>query len=123
MPEEYPASMFLNLHRAWREGFIVCECFGTTVGFLVGSMSGPKKARILIIAVLEPYRCKGIGTALMEAFTNACGMRGIRSIELEVRVSNRNAIRFYQKHGYRIIDIIPRFYRDGEDGYKMWRAL
>lgn len=123
MPESYPPSMFLELHNIWRDGFLVCEYFGPTVGFVVGTLSGIRTARILVIAVLEPYRCKGIGTALMTEFTNACGMKGISSIELEVRKSNKGAARFYTKHGYQVIDVLPRFYKDGEDGLKMWRNL
>lgn len=123
MTEKYPPSLFLELHNLWREGFLVCEYFGSVAGFIVGSMSGVSTARILVIAVLKPYQCKGIGTALINEFTNACGMKGISDIELEVRKSNKEAIRFYTKHGYQVIDVIPHFYKDGEDGYKMWRTL
>ncbi|UCD92904.1 MAG: GNAT family N-acetyltransferase [Methanobacteriota archaeon] len=123
MQEKYPASMFLELHNIWREGFFICEYFGSTVGLIVGTLSGFRTARILVIAVLEPHRCKGIGTALLNEFTNACGMKGLSNIELEVRKSNKGAIKFYEKHGYQVIDIIPHFYNDGEDGFKMLRNL
>lgn len=123
MPEKYPTSMFLELHNIWREGFLVCEYFGSTVGFIVGTLSGFRTARILVVSVLEPQRCKGIGTALLNEFTNACGLKGLSNIELEVRKSNKGAIKFYTKHGYQVIDIIPHFYKDGEDGYKMLRNL
>lgn len=115
--------MFLGLHDFWREGFIVCDYFGTTVGFVVGTTSGPKTGRILVIAVLGSHRSRGIGSALIREFTNACAMKGLNNIELEVRVSNKEAVRFYTKHGYQITGVIQKFYKDGEDGYKMWRSL
>ncbi len=123
MKEVYPDSMFLEIHNLWGSGFVVSEYSGQTVGFVASVKSGPKTARILVIAVLEPFRRQGIGSALMRAFTNECGLRGISNIELEVRQSNKPAIAFYLKHGYQIIDVITGFYKDGEDGYKMWKTL
>jgi len=38
-------------------------------------------------------------------------------------VSNATAIRFYQRYGFQIAGTLPRFYTDGEDGYKMMRHL
>ncbi len=123
MREKYPASMFLEIHNMWGGGFIVCDYSGQTVGFIAPMRSGPGTARILVLAVLEPFRNRGIGSALLNAFTNECGLKGLKNIELEVRPSNKTAIRFYMKHGYQVIDTIPGFYKDGEDGYKMWRTL
>jgi len=123
MKEEYPASMFLEIHNRWGEGFIVSDFSGQTVGFIAAMRPAPRTARILVIAVLEQFRCQGIGSALIDAFTNECGLKGLSNIELEVRESNKQAIRFYMKHGYQVIDVLPRFYKDGEDGYKMWRSL
>jgi ribosomal-protein-alanine N-acetyltransferase len=123
MKEEYPASMFFEIHKHWREGFIVSDYSGQTVGFIAPLRSGPKRARILVLAVLEPFRNQGIGSALITAFTNECGLRGMSDIELEVRESNKVAIRFYTKHGYQIIDVLPKFYKDGESGLKLVRSL
>lgn len=123
MKEKYPASMFLEIHNIWGDGFIVSDYSGQTVGFIAPVMSGPRTARILVIAVLKPFRGQGIGSALLSAFTNECGLKGMANIELEVRQSNKPAIRFYMKHGYQVIDTIHGFYKDGEDGYKMWKTL
>lgn len=123
MKEEYPASMFLEIHNHWRDGFIVSDYFGSTVGFIAPIRVGQKRARILVLAVLETFRCQGIGSELMDAFTNECGLRSMSVIELEVRESNKSAIRFYKKRGYEVVDILPKFYKDGEDGLKMLRNL
>ncbi len=45
-------------------------------------------------------------------------MKGNRSLKLEVRQSNSDAIRFYEKLGFRKNRIIPDFYQD-EDALEM----
>jgi len=77
----------------------------------------------LMLAVRERVRRQGIGSALMDAFLKECAMRGARSVELEVRKSNEAAIQFYTRYGFQITNVLPRFYTDGEDGFKMRRHL
>jgi ribosomal-protein-alanine N-acetyltransferase len=86
-------------------------------------MNADAHARILMFAVSAPFRRQGIGRQIMDAFVQACAMRGLRRIELEVRVSNDEAIRFYKRYGFELAGVLPKFYTDGEDGYKMVRHL
>lgn len=121
--ENYPTSIYLDIHKWWREGFLVAEFAGNPIGFLAAVIPNDGQARILMLAVVPGYRSRGIGSMLMDAFVQACGMRGLRRIELEVRISNDAAIRFYQRYGFSIVHTLPAFYTDGEDGYKMIREL
>ena len=121
--ENYPTSLYLDIHRWWRDGFLVADLEGHPVGFVASVISADGQARVLMFAVSVGVRRRGIGTAMMNAFVQACGMRGLRRIELEVRVSNDEAIRFYKRYGFEIAQVLPRFYTDGEDGYKMVRHL
>lgn len=121
--ENYPTSLYLDIHRWWREGFLIADLEGQPVGFLASVISSDAQARILMFAVAAGYRGRGIGTQLMNAFVQTCGSRGIRRLELEVRKSNQGGIRFYQRYGFEIGFILPTFYTDGEDGYKMYRTL
>lgn len=121
--ENYPMSLYLDIHRWWREGFLVAEDGGRVVGFLAAVVSAPQQGRILMLAVLQAWRRKGVGGALMDVFVKECAMRGMRSLELEVRKSNTDAIRFYTRYGFQITNVLPRFYTDGEDGFKMRRHL
>lgn len=123
MKENYPDSMFLEIHNLWGDGFIVADYSGHTVGFISSIRSGPKTARVLVIAVLEGFRGQGIGSSLLDAFTKECALNGLSNIELEVRQSNKAAIRFYTKHGYEATGVLRGFYKDGEDGYRMWKTL
>jgi len=121
--ENYPTSIYLDIHKWWREGFLVADLAGNPIGFLAAVIPNDGQARILMLAVVAGYRSRGIGSLLMDAFVQACGLRGLRRIELEVRKSNEAAIRFYQRCGFSIVHTLPGFYTDGEDGYKMIREL
>ncbi len=121
--ENYPTSLYLDIHRWWRDGFVVADQDGHPVGFLAAVISAEGQARVLMFAVAVGFRSHGIGTQLMNAFIQTCGLRGIRRIELEVRRSNEAGIRFYRRYGFDIGYVLPSFYTDGEDGYKMLKAL
>jgi [ribosomal protein S18]-alanine N-acetyltransferase len=121
--ENYPTSLYLDIHRWWRDGFLVADLDGHPVGFLAAVLSADGQARVLMFAVTSGFRRRGFGGQMMNAFLQACGMRGIRRIELEVRISNDEAIRFYKRYGFEISQALPKFYTDGEDGYKMIKHL
>lgn len=121
--ENYPSSLYLDIHRWWRDGFLVAEETGGIVGFLAAVVNAPQTTRILMLAVYGPWRRRGIGSVLMDAFLKECGMRGIRAVELEVRKSNEAAIRFYMKFGFQTTNLLLKFYTDGEDGFRMRRHL
>lgn len=121
--ENYPTSLYLDIHRWWRDGFLVADRDGHPVGFIAAVINADDQARILMFAVSAPFRRQGIGRQIMDAFVRACAMRGLRRIELEVRVSNDEALRFYKQYGFEKAGILPKFYTDGEDGFKMVRHL
>ena len=121
--ENYPTSLYLDIHRWWRDGFLVADRDGHPVGFLSAVINADGQARVLMFAVSAGSRRQGIGRLMMDAFVRSCAMRGLRRIELEVRVSNEEAIRFYKRYGFEIAQLLPKFYTDGEDGYKMIKHL
>ena len=117
--ENYPTSLYLDIHRWWRDGFLIGDLDGHPVGFLAAVISSDGQARILMFAVSAGWRRRGFGRQIMDAFVQRCAMRGLRRIELEVRISNEEAIRFYKRYGFDIAAVLPKFYTDGEDGFKM----
>ncbi len=117
--ENYPTSLYLDIHRWWRDGFLIGDLDGHPVGFLAAVISSDGQARILMFAVSAGWRRRGFGRQIMDAFVQMCGMRGLRRIELEVRISNEEAIRFYKRYGFDVAAVLPKFYTDGEDGFKM----
>jgi len=120
--ENYPSSIYFDIHRWWRDGFLVADLDGNPVGFLAAVIPNDGQARILMLAVSTGLRGRGIGATLMNAFLANCEVRGLRRIELEVRISNLDAIRFYRRFGFEIVGTLPHFYTDGEDGYRMARS-
>ena len=73
----------------------------------------------MLFGVLPEYRNAGIGKQLLDALRMRSMFEGQRSIELEVRISNVSARRFYRRNGFIEVDILSGYYRDGGDGVRM----
>ena len=97
---------------------IVADIGGKVVGYIALVDYG-REAKIISFAVKREFRGKGIGTKLLKTAIERCKQRGKERILLEVRVSNTTAQRLYKKNGFKIIDVIPNYYDDGEDAYLM----
>jgi len=97
---------------------IVADIGGRVVGY-IALMDLGKDSKIISFAVKREFRRKGIGTKLLKSAIERCKQRGKERILLEVRVSNTVAQRLYKKNGFKIIDVIPNYYNDGEDAYLM----
>ncbi len=79
---------------------------------------------ILNVATAEEHRKKGFGARLIEAAVGYAAEQDIRLLLLEVRKSNRAAIRLYRKFGFSIMGIRPNYYAVGnEDALLMMLAL
>jgi ribosomal-protein-alanine N-acetyltransferase len=121
--ESYDGGLFLQLGDLYPEGFIVCESQQGIEGFLLGVVERAYEARILILAVDERARGKGIGARLVKLFEERFLHRAIRRVNLEVRIHNENAIRLYEKLGFEKRKVLPRYYADGEDAYLMTKLI
>ena len=76
------------------------------------------------LAVLQPYRRKGLAAALMKQLHyHLEEAYGAGAVGLHVRKSNAAACRLYQHYGYQIDLTIPGYYQDGEDAYFMKKPL
>jgi len=93
-------------------------------GGFKGLIGGWRVGHLVSIAVLKPYRGRGIGKALLKETIDALeNIYDVEAIYLEVRVSNSTAIRLYEKFGFRKARIAYKYYRDGEDAYIMVKRL
>lgn len=54
------------------------------------------------LEVLDEARNCGIGSRLLEAVENYCRSRGVARLALMTPVTNRDAIRWYHKRGFRV---------------------
>ena len=76
------------------------------------------------IAVREPWRGRGIGSALIGEVLEGASARGAERLFLEVREGNRAARSLYRRHGFREAGRRPDYYRDPrEDAIVMARTL
>lgn len=113
--DPYDVFFLLNLHELYPESFLVAEKNGVVVGYVIARTIG-RKGHIIAIAVEPKYRRQGIGRALMKSATHVLKSHGAQELFLEVRASNKDAIEFYEKLGFRRAQVIPKYYADGEDG-------
>ncbi len=119
LSENYNPTIFIDLYPYWPDGFEVLEIEGRVIGFVFGILLSRSDARILMLAVDTRLRGRGLGTVLYREFHRQCALKGIRTITLEVRVSNHIAIRFYQKMGFQVTGRVANYYTNGEDAFRM----
>ena len=84
---------------------------------------GGRVGHIISICVDPDSWGRGIGSMLLERIEELFRDRNTCKSILEVRVSNRRAIDFYEKRGYRIDGVIRGYYLDNEDAYIMSKKL
>ena len=133
LPENYTDFFFIDLHHRFPETFIVAEENGEIVGYIMcrmevglsnfGFRGLVKKGHIVSVAVLPPYRRKGIGEALVNEAMNGMRLYNVKQCFLEVRVTNTEAINLYKKLGFQVTRTIHGYYADGEDAYLMSKKL
>ncbi|MGA3281612.1 MAG: ribosomal protein S18-alanine N-acetyltransferase [Smithella sp.] len=79
------------------------------------------EAHLHNLAVKKEYRSQGLAFGLMEAMNQIAGVNKITSQTLEVRESNTEAIKLYQKCGFVVKGVRPLYYTDTcEDALIMW---
>jgi ribosomal-protein-alanine N-acetyltransferase len=77
---------------------------------------------VMNIAVAPEYRRRGIATALLERLFAVTAGDPRRGFTLEVRVSNTEAIRLYERLGFEARGVRRGYYTDNrEDALIMWR--
>jgi len=123
LKEEYEPNMLAQFAQAWPEGSLVAEDMGKVFGYLLAVLPSPYEARVLLLVVVPSQRNRGTGAMMLASLLNQCALIGLKSISLEVRVSNPGAIRFYAKFGFGVNAILKKYYRDGEDAYLMRKVV
>ena len=99
---------------------LVARQRGSVIGYTV-FWAVVDEAHILNFAVHPDRRRRGVGELMMRAIFREARRMRLKRITLEVRVTNDQARRLYEKMGFRILAIRKRFYEDnGEDANIMW---
>jgi ribosomal-protein-alanine N-acetyltransferase len=129
LPEHYSDFFYESLLAELPEAFLVSETSGIHSGYIMckteygfsnfKKLGFVKKGHLVSVAVLDEYRKKGIGKALVEEALNGVKIRKCDELYLEVRCSNNSAVRLYENMGFIIRQRLKSYYRDGEDAYLM----
>ncbi|RLG77317.1 MAG: ribosomal-protein-alanine N-acetyltransferase [Thermoprotei archaeon] len=120
----YPRTLLHMLCALYPELFLVAELGNEVVGYVSAVVKRGDVGHIVSICVDPQYRRRGVGKRLMQEVERVLvELFGVKSIRLEVRVSNIPAINLYKSLGYRIVDKLRNYYPDGEDAYVMYKNV
>ena len=90
--------------------WVVATNDGAVIGY-VGAQIVPDEADMMNLAVDAQYRRQGIGKALVEHLVASLQERMVRSLTLEVRVSNAPAVSLYEGMGFLTVGRRPNYYQ------------
>ena len=129
LPEHYSDYFYESLLEELPEAFIVAEISGQIVGYIMckiehgfsnfKKLGFVKKGHVVSVAVIDEHRRKGFGSVLVDEAVKGVKIVRCSELYLEVRCSNNDAVRLYEKLGFFIIQRLKAYYRDGEDAYVM----
>lgn len=93
------------------------------IGYAVGQVDGAE-FHLASLAIAAPRRRQGWGGLLLRQALAEAGRRGCGWCRLEVRASNRAAMRLYRREGFALVDRWPDHYvRPPEDALVLQRGL
>ena len=129
LPEHYSDYFYESLLADMPESFLVAENGGRFVGYIMcksefgfsnfKKLGFVKIGHVVSVAVLDEFRGNGIGSALVEEAFKGVNEKQCDEMYLEVRCSNTDAVRLYEKLGMSVLQRLKSYYRDGEDAYMM----
>ena len=79
--------------------------------------------RLYSVAIAPEYRGQGLSRKLMAEILTRASQAGAQGVRLEVKVNNHAAIELYRHYQFEVIDLLPAYYEDGSDGYRMQRSF
>jgi len=121
-PTPWSRSMFAaELQKPSSLAIGACHESGELVGYAIVSRY-VDAWHLMNIAVVPEFRRRGIAQALLERLFEATATDPRRGYTLEVRVSNVQAIRLYERLGFEARGVRRGYYTDNrEDALIMWR--
>jgi ribosomal-protein-alanine N-acetyltransferase len=116
-PDPYPMGLLLELHKKGA-GFLVAQIGSGVIGYIVFWIR-EGMGHIIAIAVDERFHNMKVGSMLLLNAIRILQEHNIYTVRLEVRKSNINARKFYQKRGFKQVKYCRKYYSDGEDAIIM----
>ena len=118
----YSKREFRNYLRFPGAECVIAEGNGTPAGFC---LTAHQQARgyIITIDVLEKFRRRGVGTALLTEAERRLAELGVKEIGLETATDDDSAVAFWQHHGYRTRGVWKGYYPGGRDAFSMTKTI
>jgi ribosomal-protein-alanine N-acetyltransferase len=98
------------------QGFVIADRFRSRRG-------SHSMGRIITIDVVPDAQESDIGSLLLTNVEQELKRVECDYVSLEVAVDNQKAMRFYKKHGYSVLKVLPRYYLNSIDGLLMGKKL
>ena len=76
-------------------------------------------ATVTKVSIAKEKQGKGLSNLLMKDLIQRVIDANCEYISLEVRVSNKKAIKLYEKYGFEQVGVRKKYYTDGEDACAM----
>ena len=116
--QPWSEALFAEELRQPSREYVVAEVGGAVVGY-AGMLIVDQDAHVTTIAVDPAGRRQRIGSRLMLALVDRALAAGARHMTLEVRMSNVDAQRLYERFDFTPVGKRKNYYRD-EDALVMW---
>lgn len=99
--------------------FYVAKLCGEVIGY-IGMHCAADECYVANVGVLKKYRQMGVGSALIKYAADTARQMKMSFISLEVRPSNTEAVRIYERFGFERVGLRKNFYSEPkEDGLIM----
>lgn len=75
--------------------------------------------RLYSLAVDPKQQGQGLARILLQYCLQQAQKAAAQGMRLEVNVSNHSALALYYSCGFEVVDLLPQYYSDGADGFRM----
>jgi ribosomal protein S18 acetylase RimI-like enzyme len=101
---------------------LLAEVSGNVAGFILTDQTA-EMGHIVTLDVLDPYRRQKVGSLLLDAAEQKAASRGGKLMVLETATTNKAAVAFWKKHGYRQFGTVANYYGRGFDAFRMAKQM
>jgi [ribosomal protein S18]-alanine N-acetyltransferase len=123
-PDPWDSPVFYEALNYYPTTTFVAVCDGCVAGFVIGGLEDTGEniySHLCNLGVSPAHRRKGIGMLLVRRLEHQSALELATAVQLEVRVSNTAAQKFYRRLGYRNVFGIENYYANGEDAFVMMK--
>jgi ribosomal-protein-alanine N-acetyltransferase len=102
---------------------VVAKAAGKLVGFVIVHLERGRLAYVVTLDVAPAFRRMGLASALMSEAENEALQCGADRLGLHVFTGNAAATDFYERLGFRRVELVSDFYRSGLDAWTYLKSL